>query len=126
LSHWRRGSRGIDPDCFVAFPIKEQVMARKRELIDTGTDRRYVRRNKRGTSFVESDDVGRLLAAVGGDVPRPRPNQDKATRVTEPVQKPSAGQQRRRLAGKAPLGSLPGDDDMRQTRQRYNKAKTPT
>jgi hypothetical protein len=38
-------------------------MARKRELIDTGTDKRYVRRNKLGTSFVESDDVGRSLAA---------------------------------------------------------------
>ena len=35
----------------------------KRELIDTGTDKRYVRRNKLGTSFVESDDVGRSLAA---------------------------------------------------------------
>jgi hypothetical protein len=38
-------------------------MVRKRELIDTGTDKRYVRRNERGTSFVESDDVGRSLAA---------------------------------------------------------------
>jgi hypothetical protein len=38
-------------------------MPRKRELIDTGTDKRYVRRNERGTSFVESDDVGRSLAA---------------------------------------------------------------
>jgi hypothetical protein len=38
-------------------------MPRKRELIDTGTDKRYVRRNKLGTSFVESDDVGRSLAA---------------------------------------------------------------
>ena len=38
------------------------IMARKRELIDTGTDKRYVRRNERGTSFVESDDVGRSLA----------------------------------------------------------------
>ena len=35
----------------------------KRELIDTGTGKRYVRRNKLGTSFVESDDVGRSLAA---------------------------------------------------------------
>ena len=35
----------------------------KRELIDTGTDKKYVRRNKLGTSFVESDDVGRSLAA---------------------------------------------------------------
>jgi hypothetical protein len=38
-------------------------MARKLEPIDTGTDKRYVRRNKLGTSFVESDDVGRSLAA---------------------------------------------------------------
>jgi hypothetical protein len=40
-----------------------EQMARKRELIETGTDKRYVRRNKLGTSFVESDDVGRSLAA---------------------------------------------------------------
>ena len=37
--------------------------AAKRELIDTGTSKRYVRRNARGTSFVESDDVGRALSA---------------------------------------------------------------
>lgn len=37
-------------------------MSGKRELIDTGTDKRSVRRSKRGTSFVESDDVGRSLA----------------------------------------------------------------
>ena len=43
----------------------EAIMARKRELIDTGTDKRYVRRNERGTSFVESDDVGRSLASDG-------------------------------------------------------------
>jgi hypothetical protein len=42
-------------------PIGEAMA--KRELIDTGTDKRYVRRNKRGTSFVESDDIGRSLAA---------------------------------------------------------------
>ena len=34
----------------------------KRELIDTGTDKRYVRRDKQGR-FKESDDVGRSLAA---------------------------------------------------------------
>ena len=34
----------------------------KRELIDTGRDKRYVRRNKRG-QFHESDDVGRSLSA---------------------------------------------------------------
>ena len=33
-----------------------------RELIDTGTDKRYVRRDKEGR-FKESDDVGRSLAA---------------------------------------------------------------
>ena len=33
----------------------------KRELIDTGTDKRYVRRRDDGT-FKESDDVGRSLS----------------------------------------------------------------
>jgi len=33
-----------------------------RELIDTGTDKRYVRRDSEGR-FKESDDVGRSLAA---------------------------------------------------------------
>ena len=32
-----------------------------RELIDTGTDKRYVRRDGKG-QFEESDDVGRSLA----------------------------------------------------------------
>jgi hypothetical protein len=32
----------------------------KRELIDTGTDKRYVRRDAQG-QFKESDDVGRSL-----------------------------------------------------------------
>jgi hypothetical protein len=35
--------------------------AAKRELIDTGTDKRYVRRNSKG-EFKESDDVGRSLS----------------------------------------------------------------
>jgi len=34
----------------------------KRELIDTGTDKRFVRRSKNG-AFKESDDVGKSLAA---------------------------------------------------------------
>jgi hypothetical protein len=34
----------------------------KRELIDTGTDKRYVRRNGSG-QFKESDDVGKSLSA---------------------------------------------------------------
>jgi hypothetical protein len=33
----------------------------KRELIDTGRDKRYVRRNAKG-EFKESDDVGRSLS----------------------------------------------------------------
>ena len=37
-------------------------MTGKRELIDTGTDKRYVRRDEKG-QFKESDDVGRSLAA---------------------------------------------------------------
>ncbi len=36
----------------------------KRELIDTGTDKRYVRRDEEGR-FTESDDVGRSLAQDG-------------------------------------------------------------
>jgi hypothetical protein len=36
-------------------------MASKRELIDTGTDKRYVRRDEKG-QFKESDDVGRSLS----------------------------------------------------------------
>jgi len=35
--------------------------AAKRELIDTGTDKRYVRRDAKG-QFHESDDVGRSLS----------------------------------------------------------------
>lgn len=36
-------------------------MASKRELIDTGTDKRYVRRDEKG-QFKESDDVGKSLS----------------------------------------------------------------
>jgi len=42
-------------------PAKRKSAA-KRELIDTGTDKRYVRRDADG-QFRESDDVGRSLAA---------------------------------------------------------------
>lgn len=37
--------------------------AAKRELIDTGTNKLYVRRNARGTSFKEVEDVGKSLTA---------------------------------------------------------------
>ena len=36
-------------------------MASKRELIDTGRDKRFVRRDEQG-QFKESDDVGRSLS----------------------------------------------------------------
>ncbi|MBX3499165.1 MAG: hypothetical protein KF889_06940 [Alphaproteobacteria bacterium] len=36
--------------------------AARRELIDAGTDKRYVRRHALGASFVESDDAGRPRA----------------------------------------------------------------
>jgi hypothetical protein len=55
--------RGMQEDESMAKSVK-QAMTRKsgRELIDTGTDKRYVRRRADGT-FRESDDVGRSLAA---------------------------------------------------------------
>jgi hypothetical protein len=40
--------------------LKEIVMP-KRELIDTGTDKRYVRRDPKGR-FKESDDVSKSLS----------------------------------------------------------------
>ena len=43
-------------------PARRKTAA-KRELIDTGRSKQYVRRNALGTSFVESDNVGRSLAA---------------------------------------------------------------
>jgi hypothetical protein len=42
--------------------MKRARASGKRELIDTGTDKRYVRRGA-GGQFKESDDVGRSLAA---------------------------------------------------------------
>lgn len=42
-------------------PAKRKKVSSRRELIDTGTDKRYVRRTKSG-QFKESDDVGRSLA----------------------------------------------------------------
>ncbi|HEY0545528.1 MAG TPA: hypothetical protein VGC91_09150 [Pyrinomonadaceae bacterium] len=41
--------------------MAEKKGSGKRELIDTGTDKRYVRRDEQGR-FDESDDVGRSLA----------------------------------------------------------------
>jgi len=41
---------------------KPRKVSSKRELVNTGTDKRYVRRNK-GGQFKESDDVSRSLSA---------------------------------------------------------------
>ena len=46
---------------FVFCSSEECVMSEERELIDTGTDKRYVRRNEQG-EFKESDDQGRSLS----------------------------------------------------------------
>jgi hypothetical protein len=46
---------------FIKGKALEVTMVRKRELIDTGTDKRYVRRDKKG-QFKESDDLGRSLS----------------------------------------------------------------
>ena len=43
------------------MPTKRRSSS-KRELINTGTDKRYVRRSASG-KFKESDDVGRSLSA---------------------------------------------------------------
>jgi hypothetical protein len=44
------------------MPNQTKRKAAKRELINTGTDKRFVRRNSLG-QFKESDDVGRSLTA---------------------------------------------------------------
>ena len=41
---------------------KRRKVSSRRELINTGTDKRFVRRGK-GGQFKESDDVGRSLSA---------------------------------------------------------------
>jgi hypothetical protein len=83
-------------------------MVRKRELIDSGRDKRYVRRNERGTSFVESDDFNRSPAADRRSVPRPRSDPAKVTKATGrgPNAKPPEKAARKPLVGTAPLGSL--------------------
>jgi hypothetical protein len=43
-------------------PAAKKKASGKRELINTGTDKRFVRRNG-GGQFRESDDVGRSLSA---------------------------------------------------------------
>jgi hypothetical protein len=75
------------------------LMARKRELIDTGTDKRYVRRNKRGTSFVESDEVGRSLATDRRKHARTKVKAGYGDKGDQPRRKSKANS-KRKTAGK--------------------------
>ena len=43
--------------------VTKRKVAAKRKLINTGTNKLYVRRNARGTSFAEVVDVSKSLAA---------------------------------------------------------------
>jgi hypothetical protein len=61
--------------------VKKKRRNAKRELIDTGTDKRFVRRGAKGR-FKESDDVGRSLAADRRKKANVRPSPAMATRAT--------------------------------------------
>jgi hypothetical protein len=52
-------------DDHVASPFQPEIAmpARKRELLDTGTDKRYIRRDERGRFTTDQVDAGRSLAA---------------------------------------------------------------
>jgi hypothetical protein len=65
---------------------REGSMAGKRELIDTGRDKRYVRRDDQGR-FKESDDVGRSLSQ---DIKR------KSKTVAKPGQGDKGDQKRKK------------------------------
>jgi hypothetical protein len=65
-------------------------VAGKRELIDTGTDKRYVRRDGKG-QFTESDDVGCSLSkdvTTKAKTVGPSRGRDRATRA---IASPSSG-----------------------------------
>jgi hypothetical protein len=44
-------------------PAAKRKVASRRELIDTGTNKLFVRRNERGTSFKKVVDAGRSITA---------------------------------------------------------------
>ncbi len=60
------------------------MAASKRELIDTGTDKRYVRRNEKG-QFAEVVDVGKSLSQ----------NRKKKAKTTVPKGQGDRGDQKR-------------------------------
>jgi hypothetical protein len=73
-------------------------MASRRELIDTGSDKRYVRRGKRGR-FKESDDQGRSLASD---------RRRKAKRTVKSGQGDKGDQKRTAKRGKGRKGTKRG------------------
>lgn len=52
----------LESHALFSFNVSEENFMSKRELIDAGTDKRYVRRDEKG-QFKESVDVGRSLSA---------------------------------------------------------------
>jgi hypothetical protein len=72
-----------------AASASRRTMQAKRELIDTGTNKLFVRRNKRGTSFAQAVDVGRSLAAD---------RRQRSKRVAKPGQGDRGDRPRRRAA----------------------------
>ena len=76
----------------------------KRELIDTGTDKRYVRRNKLGTSFVESDDVGRSLAADRRKTAKTKVKAGEGDKGDRPRAKRKAAGKSRKTTGRKTAG----------------------
>jgi hypothetical protein len=66
LKEWSVTKQVHQADVQESYTIEEMKMGAKRsssnrELIDTGTDKRYVRRDDLG-QFKESDDVGKSLS----------------------------------------------------------------
>ena len=57
----------------------KEAFVMPRELIDTGTDKRYVRRDENG-QFKESDDVGRASAADQKRDSKTRPKRGEGDR----------------------------------------------
>jgi hypothetical protein len=59
---YRRPAEGHDGEKAIAKKTAGRKKAAKRELINTGSDKRFVRRGAAG-KFKESDDVGKSLSA---------------------------------------------------------------
>jgi hypothetical protein len=99
----------------------------KRELIDTGSDKRYVRRNKRG-QFNESDDVGRSLAADRRQraKTKAKPGEgDKGDRPRAKTKRKAAGKTSRQSARKTAARKGAGRKSAKKkaAKRRYNPAR---